>query len=218
MENKACPWYNESVYKHDFKDKKHIFDYQKETEALELLRTEAARKEYQAKLDSFDPVLINGQFARNLHVENELMPYIVKNHPIVRNRHEEYKDFLNRFKKCQCCRFCRDFSEPPVDFERVLDMLRRTKKTVYQNDYSCTTYGRNYTDKFMFMKPQQVAFEDVSDFAKVAAVRNYNPAQRSLVNGVLKTGTSMYYNEIARRAQDRNKIVGPLDPFTLRKV
>lgn len=218
MENIDCPWYKETVYKHDFKDKKHIYDYKKETEALELLKTEEAKRLERAKLDSYDPVLISGQFARNLHVKNELMPYIVKDHPMVKNRHEEYEHFLNRFKSCQCCKFCRNFSEPPVDFEKVHEMLRRQKLSVYQNDYSSESYGRNYTDRFMFMKPQQVMFKDVSDFSEIANGPNYKPAQRPNVNDILKTGTSVYYNEIARRAEDRIKVEGPLDPFTSRKV
>lgn len=218
MENEDCPWYKETVYKHDYKDKRHIFDFKKETEELELLKTEEARRAERAKLDSYDPVLINGQFARNLHVKNELMPYIVKDHPMVKNRHEEYEHFLNRFKNCQCCKFCRDFSEPPVDFEKTFDMLRRQRKSVYQNDYSCTSYGRNYTDRFMFMKPQHVSFKDVSDFSRVANGTNYKPSQRTSVNDILKTGTSVYYNEISQKAQNRIKIVGPLDPFTSRKV
>lgn len=218
MENTDCPWYKETVYMHDFKDKKHIFDYKKETEALEPPKTEAFKRAERAKHDSHDPVLISGQFARNLHVKNELMPYIVKDHPMVKNRHEEYEHFLNRFKNCQCCKFCRDFSDPPVDYEKVLEMLRRQRKTVYQNDYFCKSYGRDYIDRFMFMKPQQVMFKDVSDFSEVATSSNYKPSQRSAVNEVLKTGASTYYNEISRRAEDRIKIDGPLDPFTSRHV
>lgn len=216
MENKNCPWYSETVYRHDYKDKKHIFDYKKET--AKLVKTESAQKLEKSKDKSLDPVLISGEFARNLHVNNEQMPYVVKDHPIIKNRHEEYEHFLNRFKNCECCRFCRDFSNPPVDYERVFKMLQRRKLSVYQNDYDSTSYGRIYTDKFMFMKPQKTAFKDVSDFLEVARSPNYKPWQRSSANVVLKTGTSIYCKEISQRAEDRLKIPGPLDPYTLRKV
>lgn len=216
--NTDCSWYKETVYNRDFKDKKHIFDYKKETESLEPPKTDGAKRIERAKLDSFDPVLISGQFARNLHVQNELMPYIVKDHPMVKNRHEEYEHFLNRFKNCQCCKFCRDFSKPPVDYEKVLKMLQRQRKTIYQDDYSCKSYGRDYIDRFMFMKPQQLSYKDITDFSEVATGPNYKPSQRSTVNDIFKTGTTIYYKDISRRAEDRIKIDGPLDPYTFRKV
>lgn len=218
MEINDCPWYKETVYKHDYKDRKHIFDYKKATEKFEPIKTEDDMKAERAKLDSLDPVLINGQFARNLHVQNELMPYIVKDHPMIKNRHEEYEHFLNRFKNCECCRFCRDFSKPPVNYDQVLDILRKKKLTVYQHDYSSDGYGRSYTDKFFFMKPQQVAFQDLCDFQDIATGPSYRPFQRQSINSILKTGRTVYINEISKRAEERLKIEGPLDPYTNRKV
>lgn len=161
---------------------------------------------------SEDPLIIDGNCANNLNINNKPLPKVLSDHPTIKPANEEYFSFIDRIEKRSPVLYNRFFKDAKIDKEYIEKEINDINKTEYQYKYSPNEFlplsGYVRLLRRNLRKPRDWKFHDTTyrnsyshilecgDLREVIKSSDFRIPSRCPIadelNRIYKTGRSVY--------------------------